>query len=104
MSDFAVIKTGGKQYLVKAGEVIIVDKIASEVGQMVELPVLATFAEDGSNVELGNPFTSKKALCVVTEQGKGEKIRVAKFKAKVRYRKVTGFRPSLTKLIVKSVS
>ncbi len=103
MSNLAVIKTGGKQYLVKAGETVTVDKIESEIGQMVELPILATFAEDGSAVELGNPHISKKALCVVMEQGKGEKIRVAKFKAKVRYRKVTGFRPSLTKIVVKSI-
>lgn len=103
MSNIAVVKTGGKQYLAKAGETLVVDKIASEVGQMVELPILATFSEDGKNIELGMPFIERKALCVVLEQGKGDKIRVAKFKAKVRYRKVTGFRPSLTRLSIKSI-
>ena len=73
------------------------------MGQMVELPMLAEFSDDGKTVELGAPNLTKKALCVVVEQGKGEKIRVAKFKAKVRYRKVTGFRPSLTKIAIKSI-
>jgi len=103
MSNLAVVKTGGKQYLVRVGETIVVDKINSEVGQMVELPMLAEFSDDGKTVELGAPNLTKKALCVVVEQGKGEKIRVAKFKAKVRYRKVTGFRPSLTKIAIKSI-
>ncbi|MFO0704033.1 MAG: 50S ribosomal protein L21 [Patescibacteria group bacterium] len=103
MSNLAVVKTGGKQYLVRAGETLVVDKIAQEVGQMVELPILATFSENGESIEIGKPMLDRKALCVVVEQGKGDKIRVAKFKAKVRYRKVTGFRPSLTKIAVKSI-
>jgi large subunit ribosomal protein L21 len=104
MSSIAVIKTGGKQYLVKSGETIVVDKINAEVGKMIELPLLAKFDEDGKNINLGKPvLEDAKALCVVMEHGKGMKIRVAKFKSKVRYRKVTGFRPQLTKIVVKSV-
>ena len=74
MSNLAVVKTGGKQYLVRVGETIVVDKINSEVGQMVELSMLAEFSDDGKTVELGAPNLTKKALCVVVEQGKGERI------------------------------
>ncbi len=103
MSNIAVVKTGGKQYIVRVGETIVVDHIDSELGQMVELPVLASFAEDGTSIEMGSPVLDRKAVAVVQEQGKGDKIRVAKFKAKVRFRRVTGFRPHLTKLVIKSI-
>ncbi len=103
MAHNAVVKTGGKQFLVKVGDMLVVDHIVAEVGALVELPILATFAADGSEIELGKPQLSKMAVATVIEQGKGEKIRVAKFKSKVRYRNVTGFRATLTKLQIKSI-
>lgn len=103
MSNIAVVKTGGKQYIVQVGETIVVDHINSEVGQMLELPVLASFEKDGTTIEIGAPAIDRKAVAVVQEQGKGDKIRVAKFKSKVRFRRVTGFRPHLTKLVIKSI-
>lgn len=97
MVNVAVVKTGGKQYIVREGDLLTVSSIAS-AEKTVELETLAVFSEDGSALEVGTPLLDKKIKAEVVAQGKGEKIRVAKFKAKVRYRKVRGFRPSLTTL------
>ncbi len=103
MATFAVVKTGGKQYLVKEGDSITVDKLDNKVKDSVELEVVAQFDDDGKFVELGTPVLAKKAKAEVVADGKGEKIRVARFKAKVRYRKVRGFRPQLTTLKITKI-
>ena len=102
MTTFAVVKTGGKQYIVKQGDEIVVDKIAGDVGDTVEIPALALFTDVGQ-VTLGLPELDKKVSSKILETGKGTKIRVAKFKAKVRYRNVRGFRPTLTRLKILAV-
>lgn len=97
MATYAVVKTGGKQYLVKETDQITVEHLEGEKGTKIDLPALSIFDSEGQTVEFGAPL--KKAVTAeIVEQGKGEKVRVAKFKAKVRYRKVRGFRPTLTKL------
>jgi len=101
MIKFSVIKTGGKQYLVKAGDEVVVDHIAGEVGSQIALTSIAQFNDDGSELSLTASGSGVKAQ--ILETGKGDKIRVAKFKAKVRYRKVNGFRPTLTKIKIISL-
>lgn len=103
MNTLSVVKTGGKQYMVKPGDIITVDHLAYPVGAKVQLTKLAEFAIDGSTLKLGAPALAETVTAEVLESGKGDKIRVAKFKAKVRYRKVMGFRPHLTKLKIVSV-
>ncbi|OGK10042.1 50S ribosomal protein L21 [Candidatus Roizmanbacteria bacterium RIFCSPHIGHO2_01_FULL_35_10] len=98
MTRFAIVKTGGKQYLVKADDEIIVDKIEAEAKKNINLEKLAEFDDEKMDLQLGSPLLKNKTNAEVMEQLKGDKIRVAKFKAKVRYRKVMGFRPKLTKL------
>ena len=98
MATLAVVKTGGKQYLVKEGAEITVDRLANKEKEKVELETLLTFDEEGKAVDLGTPSLSKKVQAEVVSHSKGDKIRVARFKAKVRYRKVRGFRPQLTTL------
>ena len=98
MAKIAVVKTGGKQYLVKEADEIVVDRIALEPGKKLELETLALFEDDGKKVEIGNPRLKLKIEAEVVEELKGDKIRVAKFKSKVRYRKVRGFRSQLSKI------
>lgn len=98
MADLAIIRSGGKQYLVKKDDTIIVDRIAKEKGEKIKLDTLLAFADDGSTLELGAPLLTKQVQAEVMEHGKGEKVRVSKFKAKVRYRRTRGFRASYTKL------
>lgn len=98
MTTFAVVKTGGKQYLVKEGDEIVVDRLSNKEKDKVELETLMSFDEEGKSVDLGMPSLTKKVKAEVLSHSKGEKIRVAHFKAKVRYRKVRGFRSQLTTL------
>ena len=98
MSVKAVVITGGKQYLVGQNEALTVEHLDGEVHDSVTLKTLAVFDSEKATVELGKPELKTNVSATILEQGKGEKIRVAKFKAKSRYRKVTGFRPVLTKL------
>ena len=98
MVTYAVVKTGGKQYLVKEGMMITVDQLNIEKGKKVGLETLLKFDEEGKAFELGQPFLKEKVTTEVIDNVLGEKIRIAKFKAKSRYRKVRGFRAKLTQL------
>lgn len=99
----AVIKTGGKQYIVSAGDTIIVDRLKVANGEPVELDVLALLDTESNAIELGTPVLKSKAKATVIENIKGDKLRVARFKAKSRYRRVTGFRAYLSKITVNSI-
>jgi len=98
MVKYAVVKTGGKQYLVKENDVVNVDRIDAKEKNKVELETLLRFDNEGKEVEIGSAVLEKKVQGEVVSHLKGDKIRVARFKAKVRYRRVRGFRPQLTTL------
>ena len=98
MVTYAVVKTGGKQYLVKERMTITVDQLNLEKGTEIKLETLLKFDEEGKVFKLGQPLLKEKVSAEVIDNVKGDKIRIAKFKAKSRYRKVRGFRARLTKL------
>jgi len=100
---FAVIKTGGKQYLAKEGDVLTVEKLDVEAGKPVEFEVMLLAEEDGSNVELGAPLLAKKATGEVVSHGRAKKISVVKYKPKVRYRKRVGHRQPFTKVKITKI-
>jgi len=103
MSKIAVIKTGGKQYIAKENDVLIVDLLTAEKDAACEFEAVATFDPEGE-IEIGYPLLEKKVQAKVVEHVLGDKVRIAKFKAKSRYRKVTGFRPKYTKVQIVSIS
>lgn len=96
----AVIASGGKQYLVKTGEKLKVEKLLVEEGKTLAFDhVLLTANDDGSDAKIGTPFLSGvKVAAEVLKQGKGRTIRVEKFKRKVRYHKVHGARQRFTEV------
>jgi len=100
---FAVIKTGGKQYLIKTGESLKIEKLnVEEGGKVIFDKVLLTAKDDGSDVKLGRPYLEGVQIeGVVEKQGRAKKVRVEKFKRKVRYHKVHGHRQHFTKVKVK---
>ncbi len=99
---YAVIKTGGKQYKVSEGDVIEIDRLDAKEGPVTFDEVLLSVSD--GNVELGKPFvTNAKVSAKVLGHIKGDKIRVAKFKSKVRYRRVTGFRAALSKVEIEKI-
>ena len=106
MYMIAVIETGSKQYLIKEGDVIKVEKLEAEPGTDITFDkVLLLAEEDGSNVQIGNPYIEGASIVAhVEEQGRAKKIRVVKYKRKVRYRRVIGHKQYQTKLKVKKVA
>ncbi len=102
---FAVIETGAKQYLVKTGETLKIEKLDVEPGTEVVFDrVLLTANEDGTSVKIGAPYLDGVSIAATVEsQVRGKKIRIVKFKNKVRYKKVQGHRQRLTKVKLKEV-
>jgi large subunit ribosomal protein L21 len=99
----AVIETGGKQYLIRSGEDLKIEKLDAELGSEVIFDkVLLTAKEDGSDVKIGTPYLEGVAIKAdVLEQGRSKKLRVVKYKRKVRYKRVYGHRQHFTKITVK---
>src|SRR3546814_5013613 len=89
---FAVIKTGGKQYKVAKDDVIVVEKLEGEAGEVVAFESVLMFGE-GAGAKSGSPFV--EGVCVageVVEQTRGDKILVFKKKRRQNYRRTNGHR------------
>lgn len=100
---FAVIQTGGKQHRVEPGQTIEVEKLAGEEGETVELTDVL-LVSDESGVRQGRPLVEgAKVIGRVVQQKRGPKIIVFKYKPKVRYRRKTGHRQSLTRVTIEEI-
>ena len=101
--NIAVIKTGGKQYLVKEGSVINIEKITgAQEGGSLDFEVLLT--DDGANTVVGTPTVSGgKVSGTVTKSGKDKKKIVIKYKAKSRYFKKRGHRQPFLQVTIGKV-
>lgn len=96
--DYAIIKTGGKQYRVSKDDVIEVEKLNFKPGESFTIQDVLLYVKD-NNLKIGKPkLTDVGVKATVLEQVRGEKLRVSKFKAKSKYRRVTGHRQYLTKI------
>lgn len=101
---FAIVAIGGKQYKVSPNDIIDVDRLPYDEGAEIELTDVLLKDNDG-DVVIGQPvIEGAKVKAKVLKQYLGEKIEVRRFKAKVRYRRKRGFRPSLTKLQIESIA
>ncbi|RCW49712.1 MULTISPECIES: 50S ribosomal protein L21 [unclassified Halanaerobium] len=100
---YAIIKTGGKQYRVKEDQIIKVEKLPVEEGEIVEFDKVLAFSDD-DGFKAGTPFVDGASVkAKVIEQGKNKKIVVFKYKPKIRYRKKTGHRQPYTKVLIESI-
>jgi len=100
---FAVVKTGGKQYKVRVGETIDVEKLAVDTGTQVRLDEVLLASNDGA-VAYGRPMIDGAVVTArVVRQYKGPKLIVFKYKSKSRYRRRTGHRQQLTQLFVQTI-
>ncbi|MBI5793887.1 50S ribosomal protein L21 [Candidatus Uhrbacteria bacterium] len=105
MSLLAVIHTGGKQYLVREGQELAIEKLQSEPGDSIAFDVLLICDEDGSHAKIGTPMVGgAKVSAKVQSQGRAEKVSVIKYKSKVRYRRNVGHRQPFTKIKIDSIT
>lgn len=96
----AIIRTGGKQYLVKPHQTLQVEKLSVQAGESVEFETLLTADESGKNIKVGTPTLSTKVKGSVVQHGKAKKVDVIKFKAKVRYSRKYGHRQPYTSVLI----
>ena len=100
---FAVIKTGGKQYIVKEGRVITIEKLTHDGDKVIFDEVLLVANE--KTAAIGQPLVKgAKVTGTVLEEGKGEKKIVFRFKAKTRYHKKKGHRQLFTKVKINKIT
>lgn len=102
MAHFAVIKTGGKQYIAREGETLFIEKLEAKEGDTVTFDeVLMT---DNGTAQVGTPTTGTKVTAKVIEQGRGDKVIVVHYLQKSRYHKKNGHRQPFTKIEVTKVA
>ncbi|HET9051100.1 MAG TPA: 50S ribosomal protein L21 [Candidatus Dormibacteraeota bacterium] len=101
---YAILKHGGHQYRVAAGDRLLVDRLEAEIGSKVTLePVL--FVADGDSAEVGaGAVAGAKVVATVVAHRRGRKLRVFTYKPKKRHRRTLGYRSQLTELIVEEVA
>ena len=100
---WAVIKTGGKQYRVKPGEVLRVEKLSGEAGGAVKFGEVLLYV-DGDKVEVGKPMVSGVTVeGNIKAQVKGKKLIIFKFRPKKRYRVKTGHRQMFTEVEITKI-
>lgn len=101
---YAIIEAGGKQYKAVEGDILEIDKIDIEAGKTHKFEKVLLYTADGV-CQIGKPVLSGVSVSgKVIGQFKGDKIRVAKFKAKSRYRRVHGHRQLLTRVQIENIS
>jgi large subunit ribosomal protein L21 len=101
---FAVIKTGGKQYVVTEGLYFNVEKLDAEEGKEVTFNEVLLVA-DGGNVKVGTPFVDgAKVTAKVLKQFQDKKVLVFKYKPKKRERKSYGHRQELTQIQITKIA
>ena len=100
---YAVIKTGGKQYRVKEGDLLSIEKIEAEKGQKVHFDQVLLI-EDGEKIIVGMPLVENALVnAEIIENYKDEKVLVFKKKRRKQYRRTRGHRQPLTRIRVESI-
>ncbi len=100
---YAVIRTGGKQYKVKVGDLIDVEKLGGDDGASLELEPLLVVDDDGNVTSAADDLAKAKVMASVVDHHRGKKIRVFTYKNKTRQRRTLGHRQSLTRLKVEAI-
>ena len=103
MKNYVILQMNGSQYLVSKGEELDVDKIKGKEGEIIKIKdVLLTKAN--GKIKVGQPkLPQSQVEAKIIKHFKGNKIRVATYRAKSRYRRVKGFRPQLTRIKITKI-
>ena len=101
---YAVIKTGGKQYRVAAGEKIKVEQIAADVGQEIVIDQVLALGS-GADIKIGTPLVSGASVkATVVSHGRGDKVRIFKMRRRKHYQKHQGHRQNYTELQIGDIA
>jgi large subunit ribosomal protein L21 len=101
---YAVIKTGGKQYRVAAGEKLKIDQLPAEVGAEIVIDQVLLVA-DGDNLKMGRPLVSGASVqAKVLTQGRHDKVRIFKLRRRKHYQKHQGHRQNFTEIEITGIT
>ena len=101
---YAIVRTGGKQYRVSAGEKVRVETIEAEVGAEVVLDQVLMVG-DGGKVSVGKPLIAGAAVkATVVGHGRGDKVRIFKHRRRKHYKKQAGHRQNYTEIQISGIS
>ena len=101
---YAVFATGGKQYRATTGDILKIEKLNVEKGATVELDQVLMVGE-GEDVKVGSPYLKGgKVTATVVEHGRGEKIRILKFKRRKHHMKRMGHRQDFTRIEITGIA
>jgi large subunit ribosomal protein L21 len=104
---YAVFQTGGKQYRVQAGDVVLVEKLAGDIGGALKFDqvlMLAKDAPENTQIWLGKPLVAGATVTAqIVDQGRGEKTFIIKMKRRKQYRRMQGHRQEHTQLLITAV-
>ena len=101
--EYAVFKTGGKQYRVKPGDVLDVEKLPVGVDSIAEFGDVLAISDNGE-VTFGSPYVpGAKVLAQVQSHYKDRKVIVFKYKAKTRYRRKKSHRQTYTRVLIQDI-
>ncbi len=101
---YAIVATGGKQYRVKEGEKLRVEKLTAEAGETVELDQVLLVGE-GEDVKVGAPYLEgAKVTATVSEHGRLDKVKIIKFRRRKHHRKQMGHRQSYTEIEITGIT
>lgn len=100
---YAIIETGGKQFRVKEGDVIEVEKLDAQPGETISITKVLMVG-NGDDVTFGSPLVEGAVVEVEVEDTyRGKKLLILKFKKRKKYRRKQGHRQSITKIAIKSI-
>jgi len=101
---YAVVKTGGKQYRVSAGEKLKIEQITADVGQEIVLEEVLLVA-DGEALRMGAPLVSGATVKArVLSHGRGDKVHIFKMRRRKHYRKSQGHRQNYTEIEILGIA
>ncbi|CAK0743627.1 50S ribosomal subunit protein L21 [Gammaproteobacteria bacterium] len=101
---YAVVMTGGKQYRVSEGDRLRVETLPTGEGETVALDKVLLVA-DGAQLTIGTPYVEGgKVTATVTKHGRGDKVRIVKFRRRKHYQKVTGHRQNYTEIKITGIT
>lgn len=101
---YAVIKTGGKQYKVAAGEKLKIESLGVEVGEQVTLDHVLMVV-DGANVSIGSPTVAgAKVEATVLSHGRGKKVKIFKLRRRKHYKRQQGHRQNYTEVVIGDIT
>ena len=101
---YAVIKTGGKQYKVAAGEKLKIESLGVEVGEQVTLDQVLMVV-NGANVSIGSPTVAgAKVEATVLSHGRGKKVKIFKLRRRKHYKRQQGHRQNYTEVVIGDIT